>query len=298
MEIWLWFAIGALAILTVALAIKIHLLHKAASKLETAFADRLRDDTNTLIDLSCGDRHMRSLAAALNRELALLREKRHRYAQGDMELKNAITNISHDLRTPLTAICGYLNLLEQSAPSPEALRQIGIIRNRTDMLNRLTEELFQYSVLLASEEGRKRESVSLNRELEECVAAFYVDLTQNGITPDIRLPETEVRRLLDRQALSRVLTNLLHNALKYSDGDLEIRLSESGEIVFANTASGLSEVQVGRLFDRFYTVESAQPSTGLGLFIAKTLTEQMGGSAQARYEDKKLSIRICFPDTQ
>ena len=90
----------------------------------------------------------------------------------------------------------------------------------------------------------------------------------------------------------------MNNAIKYSDGDLEITLSETGEITFANTASELNEVQVGKLFDRFYTVEAARKSTGLGLAIARTLIEQMNGSISAKYENNRLSICIFFPDAK
>lgn len=106
----------------------------------------------------------------------------------------------------------------------------------------------------------------------------------------------KVIRTLDRSALSRVFANLLNNVVKYSDGDLDITLSKSGEIIFTNTVSGLNEVQVGKLFDRFYTVETAGKSTGLGLTIARTLMEQMNGTIFATYENNRLRICICLPD--
>ncbi len=111
MEIWLWALIGIMAIIIAALLIKIHLLQKAASEIKDAFADRLITDTNTLIDISSRDRYMKSLANSINVQLRKLRSEHLRFIQGDTELKkNAVTNISHDLRTPLTAICGYLEL--------------------------------------------------------------------------------------------------------------------------------------------------------------------------------------------
>ena len=128
------------------------------------------------------------------------------------------------------------------------------------------------------------------------IAAFYVALNERKIIPSIKMPESKVICYLDGSALARVFSNLLNNAIKYSDGDLDIILSETGEIIFSNTASGLNEVQVGKLFDRFYTVEAARKSTGLGLAIAKTLVEQMNGTISAKYENNRLSICILFSD--
>ncbi len=294
MVYWLWAFVGILAAFVVVLLMKIHMMQKAAREIEAAFADRLMTDTNTLIAISGSDRYMRHLANAINRQLRFLREKRHRFQQGDAELKNAVTNISHDLRTPLTAVFGYLDLLEQEEKSEAVERYIAIIRNRCEMLKQLTEELFRYSVILARENDIRREPVVINNVLEESIAAFYTALKERNIAPAIQMPEEKITRLLDTSALSRVFSNLLQNALKYSDGDLEVTLSESGEIVFANTASRLNEIEVGRLFDRFFTVEDARKSTGLGLAISKTLVEQMNGSISAGYENGRLSIRIFF----
>jgi hypothetical protein len=297
MGIWLWAVLGSLLLIIIALCIKIYLLQKAAKEIEEAFADRLITDTNTLIAISSRDKHMRKLANAINIQLRKFREERHRFVQGDMELKNAVTNISHDLRTPLTAICGYLELLEQEEKSETVERYLDIIADRTEVLKQLTEELFRYSVIITTD-SHEKEQVVLNTALEESIAAFYAALKEKGITPDIHIPERKVSRCLDRFALSRVFSNLLNNAIKYSDGDLEITLSESGEITFCNRTSGLNEVQVGKLFDRFYTVEAARKSTGLGLAIARTLVEQMNGTIYATYENERLSICILFPDVQ
>ncbi len=298
MELWLWGLIGMMAMIIVALLVKIYILQKAAREIETAFAERLTTETNTLIDISCNDRYMRSLANSINVQLRKLRNQRHRFLHGDMELKNAVTNISHDLRTPLTAICGYLELLEQEEKSETVQRYLAIIRERTDMLIQLTEELFRYSVIASNEREAVREPLVLNHVLEESIAAFYTDLNERGITPLIHMPEEKVIRMLDRSALSRVFSNLLNNAIKYSDGDLEITLFKTGEIVFTNTAGRLNQVQVGKLFDRFYTVEAARKSTGLGLAIAKTLILHMNGTISAKYEENRLSICVTFPDVQ
>ena len=122
----------------------------------------------------------------------------------------------------------------------------------------------------------------------------YGALTSRGIQPEIDITENRIERQLNREALGRVFSNILNNALKYSDGDLEITLHDDGEIVFSNTASGLNEVLVGKLFDRFFTVEAARNSNGLGLAISKTLVEQMGGSISAELKEKRLVILIRF----
>lgn len=298
MDSLLWVLIGVLGIIMFTLLVKIHLLQKAAKEIEDAFAERLITDTNTLIDISSRDRYMRSLASAINVELRKLRTERHRFQEGDLELKNAVTNISHDLRTPLTAICGYLDLLEQEEKSETVERYIEVLRNRAEIMTQLTEELFRYSVITSSENNMVMESVVINGILEESIVAFYTALNSHNITPNIHIPEQKVVRNLDRSALSRVFSNLLNNAIKYSDGDLEITLFETGEIMFTNTASELNEVQVGKLFDRFYTVEAARKSTGLGLAITRTLIEQMDGTISAKYEGKRLSICIFFPEIQ
>ncbi len=292
-DIRLWAVIGSMAVIIVVLLIKLHSVHRATKEITDAFAERLATDTNTLIDVA-GDAYVKRLAGAINIQLRKLREQRHRYVLGDAELKAAVTNISHDLRTPLTAIQGYLDLLEQEELSEDGVRYVEMIKNRSEHLAMLTEELFRYSVLLSEGKELAKEPVVLNAALEESMAGFYAVLTERGIRPEIYMPQEKVVRLLDASAVSRVFSNLLNNALKYSDGDLEIELTEDGEIMFSNTAKELDKVQVGKLFDRFYTVDPARRSTGLGLAIAKTLVEQMGGTIDAKYDDGRLRIILKF----
>lgn len=296
MEIWLWVSIGILIAIIIALLVKIHILQKSVKEIEIAFADRLVTDTNILIDISSSDKNVRCLANTINGQLRKLRTERRRFQQGDLELKHAVTNISHDLRTPLTALSGYLELLEQEEKSESVNRYIEIMKDRVDILTQLSEELFRYSVIISTKDNITKEQVIINTVLEESIAAFYTVLTERNIVPEIQISEIKVVRMLDRSALSRVFSNLISNVIKYSDGDLKIVLSENGEIAFSNMASGLDEIQVGRLFDRFYTVEAARKSTGLGLTISKTLVEQMKGTISAIYENNRLSIHIFFPD--
>lgn len=211
-------------------------LRRSIREVAEELEEKLGTDTNTLISISTGDRTVRALAARINRQLYALRRERVRLQTGNDELTAAVTNISHDLRTPLTAVCGYLDLLEQS------------------------------------------------------LAGFYGALSARGITPEIRMPEQAVARQLDAAALRRVFDNILSNAVKYADGDLAVSLLPDGTVTFSNSAPSLSRVQAERLFDRFYTVETARDATGLGLSIARLLVEKMGGVITASYENGRLHI--------
>ena len=289
-----WILCVALAIALIVVVIKNALLRKSMEEIYTDFERCIKEDTNVQISISSGDKTARQLAKAINLQLGELRKIKQQYSNGDRELKEAITNISHDLRAPLTAICGYLDLLEKQELSKDTERYIAQIRNRTEVLKQLTEELFRYSVI-ASTPALTYEKLNLCRILEESLISFEGTMQQANIAPEIRMPNAPVWRVLDASAVARIFGNLINNAIRYSDGDLSVCMDTDGRISFINTARELSTVEVGKLFDRFYTVDSARKTTGLGLSIAKTLVEQMNGSIAASYENGKLNITIFFP---
>ena len=292
-----WLICALLAAVIALLLVRLWLLRRSLDEITGQLGERLSQDTNSPIFLSTRDAHARRLAAELNLQLKELRQARQKFQQGDMELKNAITNISHDLRTPLTAIQGYLDLLEREETlSPNARRYLDSIQNRMEAMTRLTEELFRYS-LAADLPELKLEPVDLRRCLEESLVSFYAAMVQRGITPEISMPEGPVVRSLDPSAASRIFGNIISNALKYSGGDFSAALDSRGTAVFSNSAHGLDPVSAGKLFDRFYTVETGRGSTGLGLSIARLLTERLGGSIQASWAEGRLDITVAFPDT-
>ena len=290
-----YMALAVLSVLLLLLIGKIHLLRRAARTLREGLQRQRETQSNTLLSLPCRDREMLALADCLNDELRTLRDARRRYEHGDLELKEAITNISHDLRTPLTAIFGSLALLEQEEKSEAAASYLSQIENRAEALKALTDELFRYS-LAASVASLSPQPV----ELRACAGGgdFSPFTVRCASTRYLRvalsLPDRQVIRSLDPEALSRILHNILSNALKYSDGDLAVVMTEDGAITFRNAARHLTPITVGRLFDRYYTVEAAQNGTGLGLSIAKALTERMGGSISAACRDGCLEIRLTF----
>lgn len=124
---------------------------------------------------------------------------------------------------------------------------------------------------------------------------LYLLVLRRSIRKVAEEPEEKIVRKPDAAALRRIFDNILSNAVKYADGDLAVTLLPDGAVTFSNSAQALSRVQAERLFDRFYTVEAARDSTGLGLSIAKLLTEKMGGTISADYADGRLRIRTVFP---
>lgn len=285
-----------LGIVSILLGIRLFSVRRAAEEVRIQLGERLSEDTNVGLTISTRDPAMKRLAAELDRQLKLLRKEHIRYVNGDKEVKNAITGISHDLRTPLTAICGYMELLSREEASDAVKQYLAIIENRVEALKGLSEELFRYSVALTAGSYETREEISLNSALEECIAGFYGALKEAGIEPEISLPETQVLRRLNGQALSRILSNIVGNAIKYSQGDFCITLKEDGTVTFSNRAEGLDRITVGHLFDRFYTVETGTHSTGLGLAIARSLTEEMQGKLDASCENGILTITLAFSD--
>lgn len=281
-----------LLVIIFALLLKIFYMRKAIREIKRGFSEKLYTDTNTPIMLSSHDKLVSSLANDINVELKELQKQKHRYIQGDKELKNAITNISHDLRTPLTTICGYLSLLDKEEKSEHIARQLSIIKNRTFALKQLVEELFRYTTIISDTENSVYTETVIDNVLEDCISSYYAIFKEKGITPNINLCEQKIVRSVDKTALLRIFNNVIDNAIKYSEGDLTISLFENGKIVFSNHTSDLNEIQIGKLFDRFYTVNTARKSTGLGLSIAKALIEKMDGNISADYSNNVLSIII------
>lgn len=293
MDIGIWVCVAILILIIGILLVKIYLLKKSIKEIRTGFAEKMDNRTNTLIQISSHDKDIRELATSLNEQLLILNQSRNKYEHGDLELKEAVTNISHDLRTPLTAIFGYLKLLESEDCSPDAKTYLMSIKNRTQALKSLTDELFQYTISISDNSEMIIEKVNLRSILEKSISEYYSVFKQNGIVPEISMPDDgSVFCMGNGYALSRVIDNIINNAVKYSDGDLKVVLKSNGEMLFSNHAPNMTEVQVARLFDRFYTVSNARKSTGLGLSISKILMAKMNGTITAGYHQGILTINV------
>lgn len=288
-----WIICALLAIAVTALALRLIYLQKSIKRLTDSLYASLSVGLKEEIRPDTSDKHVRALVLAINKEINAIFELQISYASGDRELKEAVTNIAHDLRTPLAAIYGYLDLIAREDGNDSVKRYIAAIENRVTAMTRLTDELFGYSVI-ASTRTNEPIRTDIKRILEETLVSSYSMFEGSGISPDVSLPENSVLRTLDPDALSRVFGNIISNAAKYSEKDFSVVMTQDGEITFSNSASGLSEYEVSRLFDRFFTVDVSRRSTGLGLAIAKTLTLQMGGEIKAVYNNGVLSIILRF----
>ncbi len=294
METYLIIAVVILSVICVILFGKIIVMKKSTKEIKDCMERIIGKDTNEQITISSSDNQICSLASAINRQLCILRKERLNYENGDRELKKAITNISHDLRTPLTAILGYTQMAKNEDDEKKVKEYLSIIDGRATKMKELTNELFTYSLMTAPDKELILNETDIRSVLEDSIAENYVLLTDNNIIPQIYISANPVIKSVNSDALQRVLSNIISNAAKYSDGDLKITLAENGMITFSNTAENLSNIEVGRLFDRFFTVENGQKSTGLGLSIAKCLTEKMGGRIFAEYKERKLIIQLIF----
>ena len=291
----LYIIIGILSVTLILCICKIYLLKKSAGEIRKDFAEKVSTDTNTQITISSADKDMQSLVNDLNKQLERLRNEYLKYNQGNTELKRAITNIAHDLRTPLTALYGYIDLLKNSDDPEKKAQYLSIMKERAKIMKQLVEELFRYSLVVSDEKELNIEKIFINKLLEESIGSFYPALNEKRIEPDINITSKHIYWNADKQALERVFSNLLNNVIKYSDGDLIICLSEDGVLKFSNTARNLTTIKVEQMFDRFYTVNDAKNSTGLGLSIARALVEKMEGTISAEYKNEMLTLSIYIP---
>ena len=280
------------AIATIVLSIKLIVVKKAAKEINSQLPRLIKGDTNMQINISSADKELKKLACTLNSELKLLREKELTYLKGDTELKSAITNVAHDIRTPLTAICGYLDMIKEESDPDKRERYLAIMSERASALKTLSEELFKYSVATDTTRTKEIQKVDVNSLLQETLFSFYSRFSEKKIIPNINICESPVLRMTDKNSLTRIFSNIIENAIKYGDGDFSVNMTEEGEIKFSNTASNLGNVNVQKLFDRFYTVENCEYSTGLGLSIAKLLTKQIGGNLFADLKENVLTITL------
>lgn len=283
-----------ITLILIFLVIKIYVLKKSFKEITNSLDDILNVDTNNVITVSSNDKDIKNLTNNLNKELKELRKQRIKYENKNQELKETITNISHDMRTPLTAIMGYVDLIKNEKEKDIKLEYVEIIERKTDELKKLTDNLFDFSKAVDIKENINKEKCNLNEMLEESLIEFYSVFKSKGIEPKINICKENVYRNVDKILIKRIFENILSNICKYSEGDFKVSLNNDGKIVFTNKASNLDIVSIEKIFDRYYTVENARKGVGIGLSIAKELTRLNNGNIFAKYKNDYLSIIIKF----
>lgn len=289
---WMYIVSFILCMILLFLVIKLYFLKKSINEIHVSIHKIIKEDTNQLLTISSSDKEIRKLANDLNKELQELRKEKLQYQNGNQELKRIITNISHDMRTPLTAISGYIDLMKENKEKQKEYMKI--IEKKTEELTVLTDQLFDFSKTMDIGVKIQKEEYCINEILEETLANMYHFFKEKQIEPMIEICTQKIYKNLDKYSIIRVFENILSNVCKYSSGDFKVTLNEKGIITFSNKATSLDATTVQKIFDRYFTVENAKKSTGLGLSISKQLVELNGGKIFATYVNNYLMIQIEF----
>ena len=289
-----------LAIALTLAVIKIVLLRRGFDELTENIEDQVSGKTQIPVTLTTSDPHARHTAEILNRELKNLDRERNEYLDGNRKVAEAVTGISHDIRTPLTAINSYLDLMADEKDEALKAQYLERIKSRTLSLSDLADELFKYSTSTDPErypvqtENIASEPIDICRVLEECMLSFYAGFKKRGIEPDIEIPDEPVFVLCDKKSANRIFENIIGNAIKYANNDLKVKLDPKGQVIFSNPAPDLTPVSAAKLFDRYFTVNEGHASTGLGFSIAKELITRNNGTIEADLKDGILMITVSF----
>lgn len=271
-------------------------LHQAARKMR----EQMADETTVRLALPCPSAGVEELLVCLNDLLEQRQEERAHYRRKEQELRRQIANVSHDLRTPLTSILGYLQLLEQEELSPEKRREyFQVIEGRARTLQTFIAAFYDLSRIEGGELPLERERVDLGRALSDQLAAAYEQIEESGLEMEVDVAADLPLVWADSGAVTRIFSNLLTNALRHGTGMLSVCLYREGNRVvsaFSNQAEGLTAEDTAHVFERFYTADKMRTgqSTGLGLAIVKALAERMGHSAAARWEDGVFTVEVWW----
>lgn len=290
-----------LAVVCAGLGLWVWTQHRALKEAAAQLEELVRGDSTTRLRMAVPNRAAEELLEEVNRLLEQRREDQSHWLERERSLRQQIANVSHDLRTPLTSILGYLQLMEgEDLPEEERREYLAVVESRARALQSLITGFYDLSRLEGGEYPLEREPVNLYTSLSGLLAAFYNDFTDKGFDMTVELEENLPPVQADSGGVLRVFTNLIRNALDHGRGRMTIKLYREGEQVvslFSNETDELTEEDLPRVFDRFFTSDKMRTgrNTGLGLAIVKTLTQQMGCGVTAALEDGMFAIRVTWP---
>ena len=220
--------------------------------------------------------------------------------KNEEKIRQSISNMSHDLRTPLTSIMGYLQMIKSEKSSEADKKEyMDIVEKRTKSLQQLISSFYDLSRMEGNEYNFNYKKVNLSSILCENIAVFYNDFRNNNIEPIIEIDENIKDIISDDGAINRIFSNLITNMIKHGESFVKITLKQENDMIiteFTNKATGLTAENVDKLFDRFYTVDNSRSdrNTGLGLYITKILVEKLGYNIIAQLDNEILKIKIIW----
>ncbi|MGM9531138.1 sensor histidine kinase [Intestinibacter sp.] len=290
-------AVIVLCILVFILIVYIAFIQKQLRSINKQLDKRLSENTRQPLTIDLFSKTINQLAININRCLKLEEKQRLESIREQKQFKELISNISHDLRTPLTAIKGYQQLLEKETLSNTQLEKLHTAQKYTDELGDLIEHFFEYSYLITARVEPSLEKINLTNLAIDCVLSYIGIFEEKNIS--VHIQETPPIYVLgDKNMLTRVIENLLNNCAKHSLGDIDIKIESKSKarITFINPVNPDININVDKLFHRFYTGDSTRnKSTGLGLSIVEFLVEQMNGDVGAYLDKNKIAIFFEVP---
>lgn len=294
---WIIIILGVITSIAVTLLI---LLVNGIKSITENLSEINKVSTNKEVMLSFPNNELEELGKEINKTLDQKKQIENKYKNTELELRQAIANMSHDLRTPLTSILGYIQLIKDTTLSEnERNHYVDIVEKRAKSLKTLITSFYDLSRFEAKEYEFNFISVNLQNILCEHVASFYDDFTAKGIEPVIEIDENLPQIIADENAVCRIFNNLIQNVLRHGNKFVKIRLYNNNGVItteFTNDAPNLSDEDIQHLFDRFFTADKmrSKQSTGLGLSITKVLVERMNGTISAKLKNSNLSIIITW----
>ena len=297
--LWIYAVVTTLSLFIMLLAYVMH--HREVKRLSRKIQGLLVRQTHTELTADFPTKDIEELVNSLNELFMGYQEQLYEIEKKDNAIKETITNLAHDLRTPITAISGYTQILLQSKTlSKEDRETVTIIQERLTVLNRLLNQLFEFARMEAGEMEFSYSVLDLNAMLRSVAVSFFGVFEARKMVPKLNIAEETVLFYGDEKAITRIFENIISNALAHGDGDYEFssyRKQESYEFVFQNSTTELREKDMDQIFERFYTTDQSRSkkTTGLGLTIAKKLTLQMGGTIHATLQKNIFQITVSLP---
>lgn len=289
----LYSVIVVLSILVITLLIRVVTTNIELKNITRELKEITEKDTNLLLSTSSGDKSIKILVDSLNKELKKLLSLKREYSKGIFDVKKSAENIAHDIRTPLTVIKGYVDLLEKEELSEEGRKYLEIIKGRVDYMKEMTDELF-LSLSMKSRGVLNLSNIDAKSILEEALVSYYNEFKKKGMSPSLMTPNEKVIIKADSKALYRAYSNIISNALKYGEGEFKVEMDEKGNTIFSNLAPNMDSVEANKLLDRYYTISDAKASSGIGLSISKEILQEMGGELKVKLENQRLYISIIY----